>query len=546
MSAALAASAATSLARRAPATDAVHSPNELAVVAITGNQRVEEEAIRIHVKTRPGEEYDPAKVDADVRAIYAMGFFDDVSADLSEGPGGKTLTFRVKERPFIANVKIDGNKELKKEELEAALKIRPHTIYDPEKVRRGVLDAKKAYEEKGFLDATIDPQIEPTGVENEVNLTYKIDEKKKIRIKDIVFEGNEHFSARKLRSVMATKEKWFLSWLTGAGTLNREVLKTDTERIIAFYYDNGYVAVKVDEPKVERKEDSLEVTIKIDEGDQFKVGKVAFAGDAVQGGPFDEDALRKTIATKEGEIFRAGSLREDVSKLTDLYGDKGYAFANVEPDTDIHGDDKTVDVSFRVNKGRAVSIDQIQITGNTKTRDKVIRREMRISEQEEFSATNLRKSRDALQRLGFFSDVNVTTRKADNPDQINVLVDVKEGSTGAFSAGAGLASGEGLLFNVRISENNLFGRGQRIIFNGDIGTIRRNIYLSYSEPYVLDTRLQGTATLYDTELDYSQFTRGSTGVSLRALYPLEDIGLPRLGPFSLEDSLVGVEYRYEK
>src|SRR5262249_18985525 len=155
--------------------------------------------------------------------------------------------------------------------------------------------------------------------------------------------------------------------------------------------------------------------------------------------------------------------------------------------------------------------------------------------------TNLKKSRDALQRLGFFQDVNVTTRKAANPDQINVLVDVKEGSTGSFSAGAGFSSGDNLLFNIRVSENNLFGRGQRVVLNADFGTIRRNIYISFTEPYLLDTRLAGTATLFNTELDYDQFTRGATGLSLRALYPLEDLGLPRLGPFSLEDSRIGVE-----
>jgi outer membrane protein insertion porin family len=199
-----------------------------------------------------------------------------------------------------------------------------------------------------------------------------------------------------------------------------------------------------------------------------------------------------------------------------------------------------------VSKGKPVSIGQIQITGNTKTRDKVIRRELKVAEQEPFSATKLRKSRDALQRLGFFSDVNVTTRKGPTDDQIDLAVDVKEGSTGAFSAGAGYSSGDEFLFNVRISENNLFGRGQRIVLNADVGSIRRNIYVSFTEPYLLDTRLLGQVTLFNTELDYGDFTRDATGFSLRALYPFEEVGVENLGWLSLEDTSFGLEYRLER
>jgi outer membrane protein insertion porin family len=237
------------------------------------------------------------------------------------------------------------------------------------------------------------------------------------------------------------------------------------------------------------------VIIKIDEGEQFDFGNIDFSGDVPPPGPARDELFTK-LETQKGEVFRASILREDVTKLTDLFGDQGYAFANVEPETLIHPAEKTVDVNFRVSKGKPVTIGQIQITGNTKTRDKVIRRELKVAEQEQFSATKLRKSRDALQRLGFFSDVNVTTRKGPTEDQINLAVDVKEGSTGAFSAGAGYSSGDEFLFNVRVSENNLFGRGQRIVLNGDIGSIRRNIYLSFTEPALLDTRLLGQVTVF--------------------------------------------------
>jgi outer membrane protein insertion porin family len=520
----------------------------LAVVEIRGNRRVDEGAIRIHVKSQAGQRFDPARVDQDLRAIWAMGFFDDVSAELEEAPAGRgqtILVFRVHERPFITAVTIEGNEELKQEELEAALKVRARTIYEPEKVRRGIEDARRLYEEKGYLDVNITPELRPGAQEGDVELVYKVEQGEPIRISDIEFTGNENIDSGDLRDVMVTKEKWFLSWLFKSGTLNRDALKTDVERITAYYYDHGYVNVKVGEPKVEREGDALKITIHIDEGEQYDFGEIRFAGD-VPPTSEEEAQLFDAIEAEKGTTFRASVLRDDVTKLTDFLGDQGYAFANVEPETLIRPEEKVVDVTFRMNRGRPVTIGKIEITGNTKTRDKVIRRELKIGEQEQFSATKLRKSRDALRRLGFFSDVNLTTRKAAVQDQINVLVDLKEGSTGSFSAGAGYSSGDQFLFNVRISENNLFGRGQRIVFNADFGSIRRNIYIAFTEPYVLDTQLLGSITLYNTELDFNDFTRGSTGFSLRGLYPLEAVGLEHIGPVSFEDTRVGLEYRLER
>ena len=534
--------AAQPLAPRASAASA--SGPVLSAVDIKGNRRVDQGAIRIHIKSESGQRVDMARVDQDLRAIYAMGFFEDVSAEIDDSGKTAVLTFVVKERPYIASVKVEGGDELKPEEVEAALKVRARTIYDPEKVRRGVEDAKRLYEEKGYLDVSITPELQ-TAPDGDVDLIYSIEQGEPVRVGEIEFEGNNNLSSGELRGVMQTKEKWFLSWLFKSGTLNRDALKTDVERITALYYDNGFVNVKVGEPQVTREGDELRVVIKIDEGEQYNFGEVKFGGD-VPPTTEEETKLFDTIEAEKGTVFRASILRDDVTKLTDFLGDQGYAFANVEPETLIRPEEKAVDVTFRMNRGRPVTIGKIEITGNTKTRDKVVRRELKIGEQEQFSATQLRKSRDALRRLGFFSDVNLTTRKATAPDQINVLVDVKEGSTGSFSAGAGYSSGDQFLFNVRVSENNLFGRGQRIVFNADFGSVRRNIYIAFTEPYVLDTPLLGTATIYNTELQFNNFTRGATGFSLRALYPLEELGLDYIGPVSFEDTRIGLEYRLER
>lgn len=530
-------------AAQAAAGPATLERTTVARVAVVGQVRVDEEAIRVHLHTRPGMQLDRDTLDRDVRAIYAMGFFDQVAAEVdpAEEQGRVVVTFKVSERPLVRTVDIRGNRKMKREDLETALKIRPHTIFDPVQAARGIVAARKLYEEKGYLDARITYRTEDLG-NHEIALHYQVEENKVVRIKKIHFEGNRHFSDRKLRRVMRTRQKWLLSPITGAGILNREVLATDMERLTALYYDNGYVRVRIDEPVVERRKDGLHVTVKIDEGDRYRVGKVRIRGRGLG----DVERLREGLETVPGEVFRASNLRRDVERLTDRLADRGYAFAAVEPRTRLREDDKVVDVDFEVDKGKRVRIARIDIEGNTKTRDEVIRREMRVQEQDLFSATKLRKSREALQRSGFFREVDITTRRTARDDALDVVVGVKEAQTGSLSAGAGFSSADRLLFNIRLQENNFRGKGQRIVANADFGSIRRNIILSFTEPYFRDTPLTVGADLFNWRLVFDDFARSGTGFNLRTLYPVSAWGLRSLWGLPLEDVRVGLGYRLER
>lgn len=510
-------------------------------VVISGNQRVEEEAIRVQLRSQSGTRLNPETVDSDIRALYRMGFFENVDADLAEENGLWVLTYHVTERPLIRELKIEGNKKINREDLEADFKVRPNTIFEPDKIRRGIEEAKKAYEKKGYPDAAITYSTSPIG-EHEVVLTYKVDEGNVVRIDTFIFEGARAFSPRELKKVMQTKESWIFSFLTAAGNLDNEVLKTDIERITAFYYDHGYIDVKIDEPVIVRKGTGLEVTVKIEEGDQYKVGTVDIGGDKLP----DMELARARLSLQPGEMFRTSKLRDDITALTEVYGDQGFAFVNVTPDTAVNQAEKTVDVTYKVGKGPEVYIDKVEITGNTKTRDKVVRRELQLEEQQRFAGSQLRRSQERLRRLGFFEDVNITTRKAENEDRLDLLVDVKEASTGSFSAGAGISSGESFLFNVRLSEINLFGRGQRLVLNADFGAIRRNFSLDFTEPYFLDTQLTTGFSLFNWRLLFDEFTRGGTGASVRALYPFTALGWHDIAGFSLEDARMGIEYRIEE
>jgi outer membrane protein insertion porin family len=511
-------------------------------VVIEGNQRVDEEAIRVQIRSLAGAPLDATTVGQDVKAIYGMGLFERVDAERREEGGRSVLVFQVVERPLIRTIRIEGADHVKEDELEAALKVSKHTILDAVKVREGLAAAKKLYEEEGYLDAVIEERTVDLGG-NEVELVYKIDEKKRVLIKKIEFEGNTAFSDRKLRGVMATKTKGLLSRFTGSGILKRDVLEIDRERLTAVYYEDGYISVRVDEPVVERRGEGLFVTIKVDEGDQYRIGRVKLSG--AGGAVTDPEEVVERLSSQPGRVFSASGLRKDVETVTDAFADRGYAFAAVEPSTDIRSAERLVDVEFVAERGPEVYIDRIEIAGNVKTRDKVVRRELRVQEQQRFSATELRKSREALQRLGFFKAVDIKTRQV-APNRLDVAVEVEEGQTGAFSAGAGFSSADRLLFNVRVSEINLFGRGQRIVLNADFGSLRRNFILSFTEPYLLDTRLTLGLDAFSWRLIFDDFTREGTGVGSRLLYPVTALGWDELWGMSLEEVRLGLDYRLEQ
>jgi len=510
-------------------------------VVVSGNDRVEEEAIRVYIKSLPGEPLDEAAVDKDVRAIYNMGFFKNVEARETEQNGRIVLTYVVTERPLVRAVRIEGNKALSKEDLENKLKIHPRTILNPVKIRRGVDEVKKAYEQKGYLDADITYRTEENEA-GETILTFTVNENDKIGIKDLAFEGNKAFTSDQLRSVLQTRKKGLLSRFLNTGVLNRDALKTDTERLTAFYYDNGYINVRVDEPKVERQEDGLYVTIRIDEGEQFTIGEIGFVGEV----PGGEEVAKRQVQLEKGKVFKASALRDDVFRLTGYFSDQGYAFVNVEPETDVHPEDKIVNVNYRVDKGPEVYVDRIDIAGNTKTRDKVIRRELRIEEQGLFSASGLQVSKQRVQRLGFFEDVNLATQRGVRNDLLNVLVDVKEAQTGSFSVGAGFNSSTSIVGSARIQENNLFGRGQQLVLGASIGTQYKNTMLSFYDPYFLDTQVSFGVDLFDWKFAFEDFDRSGQGAGLKFFYPLTALGYRSLWGFPLDDIHVGTRYQFER
>lgn len=526
----------------AVAADAPDS-RKVASVTIEGFRRVEEGAIRLHVTQAVGAPYNEKAVDLDVKAIYRMGFFGNVwaSTHAAQG-GGLAVIYHVVERPYVTKVEFKGNDSVDKEDLEAVISVRARTIFDPQKAWNGIREAKKVYAGEGYPDAEIhyDLEAEPEH-ENDTIVRFVIDEKEKVLVDDINFQGTKAFSDGKLRRVMATRRKWILSWFTGAGVLKEEELQTDVERLTAFYYDNGYIQVRVDDIEVVRSGDDLDLTVRIEEGEQYRIGNVHFEGEVLE----DQAKLVEASGLKTGEIFRPSRLRESIFSVTEAYGDLGRAFAEAVPLTDVHPETQTVDIGFRMTAGPIVRVDRIEIRGNTKTRDEVIRRELRQQEGEQFTGKGLRQGTTRLRRLGIFEEVKVESARTDKEDQVNLVVDVREGRTGTFSAGAGFSSADSLLANARVTERNLFGRGQTASLNVDFGSRRQNFRLGFSEPWAFDIPLLLGVDAFSWSFRFSDFTRGGSGMSLRASYPLWELGFRDFLGASLDDIRAGIEYRLE-
>jgi outer membrane protein insertion porin family len=486
-------------------------------IAVRGNKRIEADAIVGVMQTREGDTVSPLRLREDLKAIYKLGYFTDVKLDISETPEGRVLTVIVKEKPAIHKVTFRGNFNFKEKALLDAMEIKHLGVASEPIIKEAIEKGLKAYREKGYYGAKIAYTLEPF-VPGEVNLVFNVEEGGPVTIKEIRFEGNSAFTAKELKKVIGTKEKGLplISRLTGAGKLVQEKLEQDAEKIGAFYFNHGYIKAKVGEPKVDVQGGWAYVTFPITEGPQFKVGKVGIQGDLIE----DKEALLKKIKINKENIYSREVIQKDVTTLSDLYADQGYANADVTPLLKENEKNRTVDITFDIAKGKKVFFERIEIAGNVRTRDKVIRRELRVYEQELFNATKLKEGMKNLKRLEYFEDVNLSTSPGTTPDRINLKVTVKEKPTGSFGVGIGYSTQDHLVGMIEVSQNNLFGRGQRLQVQAMIGSIASRYRISFTEPYLFDRPLGLGIDAYNWMRIFDEYTQHSTGGSLRLSHPL--------------------------
>jgi outer membrane protein insertion porin family len=489
----------------------------IATIQVKGNRRVESDAVLAIIWSKKGDTLNQDQLDRDLHAVYGMGYFSDVNIEAEDGPDGKIITFNVTEKPVIVMISFVGNKKLKADKLSEELGIKKYSIYNQSDVKQSVNRLKEFYRKKGYYNAKITDKIEELP-NNEVSLIYVMDEGGKAYIDKIEFIGNKVFSNKALKKIMLTNEKGFFSLFTDAGILDSNKLEYDIMQITSFYNNNGYIAARVGEPEIKYNEEKMEliVTISIIEGDQYKVNNVRIEGDLIK----PESELLDYVKLNKEEVFNREVMYNDIQKLKDVYTNEGYAYTDITTPKKQDDENHLIDITYKIDKKKRVRIERINISGNSITRDKVIRRELKIVEGDFFSGTNLNKSTENLTRLDYFKDIEANTRNGSQDDLMVVDINIEEQPTGTFSVGAGYSSYEKVIMMLQISQKNLFGRGQVVNLQASLGSRTTEFDLTFMEPWLFNKNISSSINLYNWETEYDEFTRDSKGGALGFGFPL--------------------------
>jgi len=481
------------------------------LVEIQGNQRIEETTIRAKIKLQDGDPFDYHMIQEDIRSIYQLGYFDEVQVQSEGFEGGVKITYVLVERPYISEIRFEGYDAVTLEDLKEQIHLKEESFLDRRQLKHDVDRLIKLYEEEGYSSARIVPVVKILDVDR-VSILFWIEEGRKFRVKEILFSGNEAFSESKLKEGLATKEYfWLTSWLTESGRYKEDQILLDIERIRDLYLNNGYLEVQVGDPLVEEDPEkaSFKLTFPIVEGGKYTIQEIGFKGNTV----FDESHLKTQVKSTEGELFRRNVLRGDIAVLNEVYGMVGYAFAEVFPQIQPDPHSQQVDITFTVNEGSPVKVRRINIFGNTKTRDKVIRREIRIDEQELINTRALRRSHQRLNNLNFFETIELLPERISD-DQMDLNIRVKEKSTGSFSVGGGFSSVDQLVGVFALSQGNLFGRGHLLRIKAELGSRRNTFSLTFKEPYLLDYPVSLTTDIFKLTRNFDTYSESRTGGDL--------------------------------
>ncbi len=498
----------------------------VASVTVRGNRRIEANAILARVATKVGARYSPAQIARDVREVQALGFFRNVRVFLDESPAGLQVIFDVEESPVVRQITISGNESIDGEKIRDILTLTTGSTLDYPLLFENRERIAALYRAEGYYLAEVGYGIE-TLSEAAVSINFEVEEGEKLKLREIAFHGNEHFSNRELRVGFQTRIWHFwsvaTSWFDRSGTYSEPLFVQDLRGVEKHYTDAGYLRVEIGEPNVVAEKDGLIVTVSIVEGRRFRVGKLDIAGDDT----VDAAVLEDLLELHEGDVFNRSFLTEDVARLTEYYADRGFYFANVTPLSNLSASNEIVDLTFQVRKGPLYFVRNIDISGNTLTIDDVVRREIPIVEGQLYSQREVMLARVRIERLGFFEEVDLRPEPTDEPQQLDMAVKVVERPTGSFSFGAGYSSQDGIVVTGSLSQSNLFGRGYNTQFSADVGGQTTRFFLSFQDPYVFGSDFSLGTTLFRTDLQYEDFQQTQTGAEVILGHALSEDGRTR-------------------
>lgn len=489
-------------------------------VQIEGAERIDPETILSYMTVKPGDEFTQESLSESAKALYGTGLFADVNIQ----PQGGVLVVNVVENPLINEIAFEGNEKLKDDELMAEIASRPRNVLARNTVQSDVERINELYRRSGRFSVQVDPKVIRLD-QNRVNLVFEVNEGPVSEIQGVKFVGNEAYSDDTLREEIASKENRWYRFLSSNDRYDPDRLAYDQELLRRFYLKEGYVDFRVVSAVAELTPDkeAFFVTFTVDEGQRYKVGNVAVDTSALKDA--DPAALEKDITFKSGKWYDAEAVDDTVNKMTDTLGDMQYAFVAVQPDIQRNPDVQTVDITFRAAQTPKVYVERLDIKGNVRTQDKVIRREFDLAEGDPFNKTKVAKAEQDLKDLDFFESVKVRPVQGSTPDQTVLDVDVEEKSTGEISLGGGFSTSEGPLADFQIRERNFLGKGQTLAFATAISGERTEFDASFTEPYFLDRDLSAGVDAFHITRDLqdeSSFDQKRTGGALRIGYPLSE------------------------
>ncbi|MFP4445316.1 MAG: outer membrane protein assembly factor BamA [Desulfosudaceae bacterium] len=542
---------------------AISGRSKIVEIRVEGNQRIEAEAIKRTINAAEGDLFDRRALSKDLAAIHEMGYFEDIRIVSQKTSAGRIVTFHVQERPTVRKIHIKKNTLFDDEEILAELDLQRGSIVNLGEIQNGIKNIEKLYTDKNYYNVKVTYEIQPRD-NNQADLEFTIERGEKFHIQGIAFEGNQAYSDKELKKIIKTSEKGLLLWIiTSAGDLKEDQLQQDIGRLASHYQNHGYIDARIGDPRIVygeppedwgvseeetgtppkavsntmisdseltglekqegktgkkagEKEKGIYITFEIEEGQQYYVDAVSLGGDLIK----SRETLRQKIHVAEDSVFNRSLVQKDLVMLDSLYSDQGYYYVKVYPETTRNEEERTVDINYQITKGEPVYFDNIIITGNTKTRDKVIRRQLDVYEQELYSGKRLKKSISRLYRLDYFENVDVSTVEKPDKNAIDLKLDVTEKPTGEFSFGGGYSSLENAFATASITQRNLFGRGQSLSLRGEVGGTTTQYRLSFTEPWLFDIPLSAGFDLYNWQVDYDTYDKNATGGGLRFGYPI--------------------------
>ncbi len=517
----------------------------IAKVVLAGNRRIASEDIAgLLQQMRPGKTFTPEGLAKDVREMWDSGYFEDIEVDLNRKDDGVYLRILVRERPTIKTIEFVGNEKIDKDDLTEALsaELKAGTILSYAAIRRGVQKLRDKYAEDGYFLAEVSYEVLPLK-ENQVNVKFTIKEREPVSIRRITFIGNHHIPDADLREVMITGTTSLLDFGSG-GAFRQDAFERDVLVITSMYYDRGFLTVQVATPRVMLTPDrsGIEITLAINEGPRFRIRGLQILEKDDDNKDIEplggRRHLREMIRARRGDYFNRAELVKDLGSVQTLYRDAGYANVEATPLTDLDADTEEVDIAVVIKRKKPVYFGRIEIKGNTKTRDKVIRRELEIEERQLFSETKIERSKRRVTALGYFERVDIGTEQGDDPDHLNVNIEIGEKPTGTFQVGAGFSSIENFIATAQVQQANLFGNGQSLALQAQISGLRQLVDLRFFEPYFLDSKFSAAINLFDQLRIYDQFSQTSAGGSITFGYPIIAPELRVSLAYTLEDDRV--------